>query len=201
MKEIYIKEHSNICEISEKNRDKIWFDGNLCELNIQKFLFFHNSDFYLVNYHSCIDGGDKYNFYERLLDGLFESKKIDKYEIIRGYQIEDNLKEMRLRDTMIKKIVHEVNYLYCDMVGKLYGLVTQIKISEYLIIDNKKLYENYLKAEKHLKEQKQDWLLDQLKELYTMNIMPISKVEIVKSTDYLIKTFNRKIRKNESSKQ
>ncbi len=192
MKEFYLSEHSWACETSKSSK--------YCELNISKFLFYHNCEFFLLNYHSCIDGGDRYDWYVTLLNSLYKSKKVENYEITRGFQIERDFKELRLRDTIISKVLNEVNYLYRDMTGKSYGLVTEMKLSKYLLRDDELLKENLSKAIEYLKNKdaiNYKCLIPELKELASMNYQGISEVETFKTTEYLIK----KIKKHEASKQ
>ena len=168
------------------------------ELNhVDNFLFYHNSDFYLITYNNCHKFAykNKYDYYCYLLKSVFEdikSKEFQFYKIYKSKFLRDKLKDMRLRGADIGKN-QEINYIYSCNANKEYCLYTENSLLDSLI-NQEELDLNYKKAKKYLLDNKYDeYLLDNLDELKTVNeIKDIDEFKIVRSIDHLSKKIKQK---------
>ncbi len=198
MKHVIIDKHDESCHCHKDYKgEKSWI-SNTCNNNPVRFLFFHDNDFHIITYFKCIESYDQYDFKELLLKLFIEkAEKIQAFEIVRGWNVEDSLKEQRLRGLEFDNCLHEVNYLYSDMCGKEYAIATKVKLYDKLEIngiigDNYQLALEFIRKDEYLKGYKS--LYHQLENLRDNNKIYISDAEIIRSTKHLTKVFKKQIK-------
>lgn len=182
MKEKYIDYHTTICQ---KNK----FEHSYCVKNPQRILIYLKTNFHLITYHSCINY-DRIDFAKELITNTVENFKLfETYEIYRGYELEKDIKEFRIRNKNLRKKVMEVNYIYSNCTRKKWAITTEVDFFDALC-NNELIIKNYKKASDFLKENHYDWLQEDLTELWHMNHYPLSEYECYKTIDHLIKSIN-----------
>jgi len=199
MKHIILDEHSYLC-LCHKDRDndkKHWFSHS-CKLNPDRFLFFLDNDFHIITYFNCNDYGDQYDYKKGFIEAIMgQSKKIHIFETRRGREVENDLKESRLRGVEFDMYIDEINYVYSDNCNKKYAIATRIPLIDKLEI-NDVIDKNYLAALDFIKNDQFlkgcKFLYDELEYLKCINKVYISDAEIVKSTAHLSKIFRKKIK-------
>lgn len=196
MKEIVIDAHSTYCEIQSKKAegDELFCR---CENYPETFLFLIGLEFYLITYNSCLHFGNRIQFIEDIVKTcLGKTKVFERYEVNR-HKINDDLKEYRLRGTVLKKYIEQINYLYQDASGREYAITTKADYIE-AIVNNDALKESYLKSKKHLETRGLNYHIEELTRLYTANIIQVEEIEVVKSVASLIDKINNYLKQNEN---
>lgn len=199
MKHINIDIHSGVTCIDDDT--KYFNPRSFCSRNKDYFLFFFKQEFYLISYNSCIDGGNKYDFYVELLKKLDCQKfNTESHFIEKSVHLDRIFKENRLRGLQYKTHETEICYKYSDRAGKEYAITNEISYSFF--IDNSFTYhEKYKKADDYLEklnDSNKEFLRGKLRSIYMDNyISAPSEIETVKTIDNLI----TKIKNHETSKQ
>lgn len=206
MKTFYLQEHSSFCNCHKDNRDKylnyqdnhdnFWHSLKvanyyLCEKNPVRMLFYHNNDFILLVFNSCITT-DKYEFLCDILKSSLKSKnklfvKISKSNVYDKILLAKNNEELNL-----KNLFTEINFIYRDSAQKKYCIESVIPF-ENVELDSDLIRENYKKAKKELLDSyyNKDYLLHELEQLFYANCPPnIKENQIIKTTNELIKIIN-----------
>ena len=202
MKHIILDEHSYLCPC-HKDRDndkKHWFSHS-CKLNPDRFLFFLDNDFHIITYFNCKNHGDQYDYKKGFIEAIMgQSKKIHIFETRRGREVENDLKESRLRGVEFDMYIDEINYVYSNNCNKEYAIATKIPLVDKLEI-NDVIDKNYMAALDFIKNDKflkgYKFLYDELEYLKFINKVSISDAEIVKSTAHLSKIFRKKIKEKQ----
>lgn len=196
MKEIIFDSHTDLCNNNQLVIKQNSFLGrhNFCDMNPDRFVLFIANKFVLVTYFSCQDCGSHLDFKQGLLKHLLEHNKIyERYEVNRGVDVRDDLRNFRIRNKELRKYVQQVNYLYSDNAGKEYAITTKISYLD-AICGIEKLEERYIEALGFLKQKEYDWLLDDVKELYYANTLNGSygvDTEVHNTIDTLVKSINQ----------
>lgn len=188
MKEFYLDQHSITCRC---RNDKSIFN-HYCQVNPDRFLFFLKTHFILITYHSCMDMGDQYAFKKDLIDRVIVDNKVFNYfELDRGVDVENTLKNFRIRNRTLKKYIQQVNFIYYDNAKKIYAITTKTKFLD-AIFNQDEIDKNYKLAKDFLLKNEYNWLLNQLDLLYYNNqIYNESSAEYCKSVDHIIKKINQ----------
>lgn len=188
MSEFFIDTHSSSCPCS-KGEQKGFF--NYCNLNPERFLFFLGNQFFLITYHSCLSY-DKYDFKKFLIEQVCEKYKIiERWTVNKGVNVNEDLKDFRIRNKELKKYIQQVNYLYYDATGREYAITTLTNYIE-AICDQDLILDNYKKAREILKKKEYEWLINQLEKLLCANRLYITdETEYFKTTEHLIKSIKK----------
>ena len=199
MNHFKIDAHSSNCEIqteflSKKEDSQSMFYAVYCENNLEHFIFYHNSDFYIISYHKCITYENRYKFYVEMVEQMCLKSKFSKKTETRKYHVCDNeLKKQRKTDFLLKTKIREYNYIYYDNACKRYAIYTDIPWTD--AIKNKDtIAENYKKMKNYLDEFDFKFLKDELQNLYENNQVYYSEMEVIKTTEHLIKLFTNNIK-------
>ena len=186
MQEIYLDSHSWVCENANKIIMGQYFDG--CTLNPQSCILFVNKKFFLIKYHSCIDGGDHIKFKKDLITQIIGKNKIyNDYEVNSGvditWEIDNYIKEV----APLRKLVKQVNYVYYNNACKKYAITTDINFAEY-IVEYDEMQNSYNVAVDYLKSIKaQCHLFKELDDIFKLNyIRNIRNINITKTIDGLV---------------
>lgn len=160
-----------------------WWPVYHCHMN--NWLFYHNTEFYIVTYNECLARPDKYEVYVDWLRQILGSVKMNYYDIQRGCSVDNELKDMRLRNMAIKDTIHEINYIY-QSTCKMFCLSVIIPYSK-AITSQDKLMADYEVTKEYLTESGMGNMINNLDVLRGLNYLYLSKAETVKSIDFLIK--------------
>jgi hypothetical protein len=195
MKEYLLGEHSKSCDGFVSHCGYY----NHCNMNPERFLFFFNSEFYLVTYFACLHGGEKYTFRQEILESLNE--KIfpsDKYYFRRD--AEKDLRDFRIRGIKLQKYIYQVHYKYCDNAKKIFVLTSTTKYLDR-ILDNQKIKDSHEVAYNRLTELGLKYMHDELFDLYCANNYDVRESEIVKNIEHLIQTIKKETDDNQPKSQ
>jgi hypothetical protein len=182
MKEFHLDGHTDYCKMHDKY--------NYCHRIPEKFLFYLNGRFAIINYYKCWNMGDEYEQKIDLLKVLIKNGKFySQYDISRGWDIEKNLRDYRMKNIDLKKTMLEVNYIYGN-ICKDFAICTEIPFWDG-VCNEEKLKNSYEDAVNYIKENNyNEWYLNCLERLYKFNLytMQIPEIEIVKTLDHLVKS-------------
>jgi hypothetical protein len=139
-----------------------------------------------------MDMGDQYAFKKDLIDRVIVDNKVFNYfELDRGVDVENTLKNFRIRNRTLKKYIQQVNFIYYDNAKKIYAITTKTKFLD-AIFNQDEIDKNYKLAKDFLLKNEYNWLLNQLDLLYYNNqIYNESSAEYCKSVDHIIKKINQ----------
>jgi hypothetical protein len=193
MKKIILDDHTECC----KNKpESDWLKPHLfCKVNPSRFVFYYDRQFIYLEIPNCRrDFSNDVTFLENmLLAGNESAKRVDKYETYRSQFLDGKFKEHRLRSKELDLKLIEVNYTYSDATGKEYAICTDITLDEALK-PNEAIEEDGKKMKDFLDEIGQEYLSSQVDELISQNKYYISDYEIIKTSEHLLKQFNKKIK-------
>lgn len=182
MKEKYIDYHHPACS---KNS----FNHRDCVINPERTLIYLKNEFYLITYHTCAFY-DKIGTAKKIIETLVKNMKLfETYDIYRGYEVERDIREFRIRNKNLRKKVLEVNYIYANCTRKEWAIGTEVDFFDALC-NNDLIDSNYDKASKYLEDNQYDWLQKDLKKLWIANSYYLSEYESYKTIDHLIKSIN-----------
>lgn len=180
--EKYIDYHSTYCFNNKHSH-------SFCIGNPQRVIVYLKTKFHLITYHNCA-WYDRIDLVKKIIENSIEKMKLfDKYEIYRGYEIEKDIKEFRIRNKNLRKKVMEVNFIYSNCTRKKWAITNEVNFFDALC-NNEMIYENYKKTSEFLKDNQYDWLQEDLTELWHMNHYHLSDYECYKTIDHLIKSIN-----------
>lgn len=203
MTHYYMKGHTWLCETEKKNgleraknaKDEFWSSFlklNNCDRSTDSFLFYAGNQFHLITYHSCMAYPSHLDFKEEILNTIF--KKSEKYsqKVRRAWDVNDDLRESRLRGKAINTMISEINYVYRDNAGRPYCFT---RLIDSLDCDDEKLESAYNEAKIFLESNGYSYLISELDELYKENKIGghISPKEISLNVDMLIAQINKQI--------
>ena len=197
MRKIIFDVHTDECEANKKRlkgSSSEWASmfSNFCDLNINATVLFFQGEFLYFEYPNCHQGySSNCDYLLELLENTL-SKSKDFYEIDKSYNLDDKLKDFRLRGIQLEKYGFEINYVYFDNRRKKYAICTKKNFSE-IILDNEKLKQDYEEIRNYLIDNRKDYLLDLAEELYYANFVYVSDKEVVRSIDHLTKLFSKKV--------
>jgi hypothetical protein len=139
-----------------------------------------------------MDMGDQYAFKKDLIDRVIVDNKVFNYfELDRGVDVENTLKNFRIRNRTLKKYIQQVNFIYYDNAKKIYAITTKTKFLD-AIFNQDEIDKNYKLAKDFLLKNEYNWLLNQLDLLYYNNqIYNESSAEYCKSVDHIINKINQ----------
>ncbi len=188
MVEHFIDVHSSFCRCSVKGNEI------LPPFNIrpERFLFFLSNDFFLITYPDCLNTPDRYSFKVDIIEQMCKkSKHMCLYEIDRGWELSKSLKDYRIKNRALKKIITQVNYIYTNAVGKEFAITTTVNYID-AICNQDLIDENYKKAKYFLEKMEYDFLLQPLQNLYFNNrvFFENDNIEVHKTIEHLTKTIN-----------
>jgi len=191
MKHWQLKEHTKICSM-ESNNDSIW----KCEHNLEQIVFYSQGDFYLITMPKCYFGENKYDDIVDILNkiGLLKTKKrIDDFNKVTD--MDNDLKELRLRDIVFKDIVHEVNYIYYNNAGKKYSIMSKVNLFDAMEWrENDLIYNNAKEFKEYLISIGLEYLIAKVEELQAQNMFyNPSQKEVVKSIDSILDKIQKQI--------
>lgn len=190
MKEFYLDIHATHCPCNNKEDKSNW--AKFCELNPNRFLFFLGTKFILITYNACMNMGDEYDFKKTLIDKVITDNKVfEYYDVNRGVNVQDNLRDFRIRNKALRKHIEQINFIYWDNAGKKYAITTRTKYLD-AICNQEEIDTNYNEAKEMLTKNEYDWLLEPLKNLYYANkVYNENEAEYHKTIDHLINSINQ----------
>jgi len=156
-------------------------------------IFYHHFNFYAITFNSCIANYNDYEVFELWITQIVERSKnltINKMPL-RSNLVDDYLERIRKNEIFIKENIIEYNFFYDR-----YAIISKVAFME-LFINNQLLEENYKKAIDYIEVNGFDRKhKEELTYLFKMNMMPdSSNIEIVKTTDFMIETIKKTIKK------
>ena len=164
----------------------------MCHRNPRRMLFYLKGKFILIAYHYCMEFGDEYQYKMDLIKQIISDNKVYLLsEVNKSVRVEEELKEFRLRNRTLRKVVQEVNYIYCDNAQRFYAITTTIPFIDAITSDDS-IFEEYKKAKICLIESGLENLLPELNQLMVKNCVYsyISNSESVKTVEFLIDQIN-----------
>ena len=194
MKEIILDVHSTYCEIQtkqEQNKKNEWAD--YCIRTPKKVLFMAGNQFYFVTYFTCMEQGAKLDFIQDIIKQCLGSTKIFERYAVERTNVNDDLKEFRIRGKVLKKYIEQINYLYQNADGREYAITTKANYMEAIVNDDL-LKENYEIAKKFFEGKNDKYFLEELKDLYLANCLWVDDIEVIKSVDNLIDKINNNLK-------
>jgi hypothetical protein len=155
-------------------------------------LFYADGEFYFINIPLCLVKGmhhiDKAEWFISAVRKKCKVKSI--YSTKRSWNIDEDFKRMIRQDILLKENSHEVNYTYTNMVGVVYGVVTEKPYMD-ILLNQEKLQEEYVKAKKWLLDHGFKGHLDELERLYLANwTRDITQATYHKTIESLLKQIN-----------
>ena len=168
--------------------------GNLLDLLMKRFLFFAGNDFHLITYFCCLNNSNKYQFRIGIIEHLVKNiQKLNIYEIKKIRDPFKVLKDFRIKNKSLKKVIYQVNFTYPQNCG----VVSKIDFLD-AFFNQEKLTENYNKAKEYLINNEYEYLLDELDTLYKHNKMYFYnsdelEYETCKTIDAVIKQINKQL--------
>lgn len=202
MRKIILNKHSQEC-CNSNNVIKDWYNPHkFCVSTPKKLLFYFNGEFVYFEYFDCFTRHyNEQELIEYIINNkISTTKKMQLWECSRSWNLDEKLKEFRLRNIDIKYKKDEVNFIYSDAAGKQYAVVTEIPYKD-AFINNDKLENEYNEMYNFLfSSDDRRYLIPLLKELNSNNYIHISDNEIVKSIEHMRKILIKN-NKNETSKQ
>jgi hypothetical protein len=193
MKKIILDDHTDCCKDKPKSE---WLNPHLfCKMNPSRFVFYYDRQFIYLEIPNCRrDLSNDTTFLENMLiAGNKNTKRLDKYETYRSQFLDGEFKEHRLRCKELDLKLIEVNYCYSDATGKEYAICTDITLDEALMPYDD-IREDGEKMKEFLKESGREYLVEQVEELILQNRYYVSDYEIFKTSEHLIKQFNKQIK-------
>lgn len=190
------KEHSDmLCRETKAISFSEVTQRGLCERNVQHFIFYHHFNFYMLSYHKCIEHGNKYDLYKKVIDGVVSQKSVlTNYSINRGLPLDKELRKQRLHGLIFKNRYSELNYTYSNNANKLFCFYTKSDKLECAENFNN-LSKNRDNAKEYLSSIGLDNLHYQIDDLFHENaVLPPTEIEYTKSIDYSIKQINKLIK-------
>ena len=193
MRKIILDEHTDYCK--EKKRGFTLDPHLFCKMNPSRFVFFYDRQFVYLEIPNCKRNfSNDTSFIENMLiAGNKHTERLDKYETYRSQFLDGEFKEHRLRCKELDLKLIEVNYSYSDATGKEYAICTNITLDDALKPYDD-IREDGEKMKEFLKESGREYLVDQVEELITQNRYYVSDYEIFKTSEHLIKQFNKQIK-------
>lgn len=187
MRKLILDKHSEYCENSKPTK---YFPSSktMCEANPTRDIFYFNGEFIYFEFYSCNCHERPHEFVESTINYVIQnSKNMSDFSCSRSWNLNNDLKESRLRGIKLKYTHTEVNYFYYDASGKKYAVVTEIPYSK-AFSNNEKLLKEYDELKEFLlKSSSKKGLLSFLKDLKSENFIYITDEEIVKSVEHMRK--------------
>jgi len=199
MKHIVLDSHEYTCTSHKDNprREKLINSPystfvDICALNPNVVVFYVLGQFVLIEYHLCLEHGDKYELYKEWISTIInqEAKKTEKWSIYsdtsRGYSFDKYLRKKS--DLMTEKNigVNQIHYMYLDAAHKQYCLCTTLRFDK-MIIDNVSIDEKADKAIEYLEKNDLHYLIDEVNQLRMANYIHASEKTIVNTIDKISK--------------
>lgn len=204
MKTYFLQQHAFYCNCHESKRHLFLSDDKddfksfykslnlMCERMPEKMLFYHNNDFYLIIFNSCMTN-DKYGFLVDILKDSFVSKE-KKYVHVSKSNVYDKIyKQLKDEKRNLKNLFTEVNFIYSDNAAKMYCIESVVPF-ENIDFDNEILRKNYQDSKNEIIEKHENckFLLNELEKLFYANCIPLVKETfVIKTTEELIKQINK----------
>lgn len=189
MKEQFLEEHTTLC----KNNTSI-YGQKFCNHNPERFLFFVGNKFVLVTYHRCMEFGDRYDFKKFIIESVIKNSKIfELYKVERSVNVNQELKDFRIKNKSLRKHIQQVNFMYADNSGKSYAITTKTPFIDW-ICNQQEIDNNFKDAKDYLIEKEYKWLIPELDDLYKYNyVYNCDDVEMSKTIDALVKSIHQLI--------
>lgn len=198
MKEFILDYHTSYCDIQSQ---KGGLYSDFCKNNIEKDLFFIGSQFIIIGYFKCNCNGNKYEFLQDLLKRIIDKNSVFKeYKIERSVSVDEELREFRIRNKALRKVIQQAHYVYYDNAMKKYAITSKTDFVE-AICNQDIINENYKEAKQFLIDNDYTNLLRDLDTLFEINYIGVSHAEVCKTTDHLIKEINKLINQNNGNNQ
>jgi hypothetical protein len=159
--------------------------------HMESFLFFMDNDFHLVSFYSCHQGYTNHiDFKETLLKSFYESKKLH-YDVRRGYELDKEMKDHRLRGANLNLEVDEILYKYSNAAARPYCMCRTKDFSEF---DNELIQANLKETIEYFEKNGYRHYIEQAKDLASINTFYVDTVEHFKTIDHVIKSINKQIK-------
>jgi len=196
MRTIIVDEHTDRCKRDFESNKNEWHGlFNFCEHNHSEHLFYFNSEFIYFEVPNCRKTiGSDCDYVLGLIEGVIEnSEKMSSWKVYKSNNLDQRLKDSRIKGYQLGKSVTKLNFIYHDSTGKEYCVATRIPFKDGLL-NNDKMIEDSNKMLQWLKENNKHHLIQQLERLVSRNLIYVSEKEIVKSIDEFQKLINNKIK-------
>ncbi len=187
MKEVVLDWHSKGCEEHTKNGSYVLSE---CHTRPNRLIFYLKGKFILLTFFTCNLGYTKeFDYVKEILEEVIPDNKIFSiYEVNKSVKVEDELRDFRIRNKNLRKVVQEVNFIYGSSVQ--YAVTTKVAFID-TICDFEKITIEYELAKDFLIKNEYNSLIHQLDLLYNLNRFYVSPILIVKTTDHLIAEINK----------
>lgn len=196
-KKIIINQHEKTCTDNENHFFGGFSNRTLCELNMEKFLFQHETNFFLVLIPRC-GLNDRKDFAKNLIEQIIDNSKKERYYALVQKSITDkDLQNFRIRGIELEKWINQVHYIYENAVKNFY-ITSQVDFLENWQSGwNDKLTDSYHQAKGNIDC---PYLLKKLDELYKANLIKelYTPVEVFKTIDFMAKKMRQTIKKQKA---
>lgn len=193
MKSFYLDTHSTWCQRETQTDDLGIRAKYICVYNPIEFVLFMKNQFVIVKMNPCMKTGGMADTVLDIVEGATKGNKIyDFYDIEKGKMIKRFIEKCIETGEILSKTIYTINYVYRNNFHGIRCVATKSNIIKELL--NEEDFEsNYMEAKQYLIDNKKEYLLDELQDLYYANKIRIEESYAIKSVASLIKVINKQI--------